>query len=77
MDPKTDFPTAPSPSADYVLLPSPAYDARKAEGRSPKLNTPLHRLLVLHAMQNAEQRRKTREEIASELRIEVCKGTLV
>jgi len=40
-------------------------------------NTPLRHLLVQHATQNAEQRRKTREEIAHELGINVCRRTLI
>jgi len=49
----------------------------KPKGREPILNTPLRRLLVQHATQNAKQRRKTREEIAQELRIDVCRRTLI
>jgi len=49
----------------------------KPKGREPILNTPLRRLLVQHATQNAEQRRKTREQIALELDINVCRRTLI
>ena len=37
----------------------------------------VRRLLVQHATQNAEQRRKTREEIAQELGINVCRWSLI
>jgi transposase len=46
-------------------------------GRPSKISTPLRILLVRHATQNAEQRRKTREEIAQELGISACRRTLV
>ena len=49
----------------------------KPTGRNPILDTPLRRLLVQHTTQNAEQRRKTREEIAHELGITVCRRTLI
>lgn len=49
----------------------------KPQGRPPILDTPLRKLLVRHATQNAEQRRKTREEIADELGINVCRRTLI
>jgi IS30 family transposase len=49
----------------------------KPKGRKPVLNTPLRRLLVQHATENAEQRRKTREEIAQELGINVCRRSLI
>ena len=49
----------------------------KPKGRSPILNTPLRRLLIHHATQNATQRRKTREEIAQELGITVCRRILI
>lgn len=49
----------------------------KPRGRPPILNTPIRKLLVRHATENAEQRRKTREEIAHELDINVCRRTLV
>ena len=37
----------------------------------------MRQLLVRHATENAEQRRKTREEIAHELGIDVCRRTLI
>ena len=37
----------------------------------------MRQLLVRHATKNAEQRRKTREEIAHELGIDVCRRTLI
>jgi len=37
----------------------------------------MRQLLVRHATENAEQRRKTREEIAYELGIDVCRRTLI
>jgi hypothetical protein len=49
----------------------------KPQGRKPILDTPLRTLLVRHATENAEQRRKTREEIASELGINACRRTLL
>jgi IS30 family transposase len=49
----------------------------KPQGRRPKISTPLRILLVRHATQNAKQRRKTREEIAHELRISACRRTLI
>src|SRR5437763_1746423 len=49
----------------------------KPKGRPPKISTPLRILLVRHATQNAEQRRKTRKEIAQELGIQACRRTLV
>lgn len=49
----------------------------KPKGRPPILNTPLRQLLIRHATENAEQRRKTREEIAHELGISVCRRTLI
>src|SRR3954468_651366 len=49
----------------------------KPKGRKPILNTPLRHLLVRHATENAEQRRKTREEIALEVGINVCRRTLI
>src|SRR5438876_11533431 len=49
----------------------------KAEGRPPILNTPLRHLLVRHATENVEQRRKISEQIAHELGINVCRRTLI
>ena len=49
----------------------------KPKGRSPILSTPFRILLVRHATENAEQRRKTREEIAQELGITVCRRSLI
>jgi IS30 family transposase len=49
----------------------------KPKGRPPTLDTPLQHLLVRHATKNAKQRRKTREEIAQELGINVCRRTLI
>lgn len=49
----------------------------KSKGRPPILNTPLRHLLVRHATENVEQRRKTREEIAHEVGINVCRQTLI
>jgi hypothetical protein len=49
----------------------------KPQGRPPILDTPMRQLLVRHATENAEQRRKTREEIAHELGINVCRRTLI
>ncbi|ORY05493.1 hypothetical protein BCR34DRAFT_590906 [Clohesyomyces aquaticus] len=49
----------------------------KPKGSRPILNTPLRCLLVRHATENAEQRRKTREQIAYELGIDVCRRTLI
>lgn len=49
----------------------------KPKGRQPILNTPLRHLLVSHATENSEQRRKTREQIAHELGIDVCRRTLI
>src|SRR3954469_66342 len=46
-------------------------------GRPPIFDTPLRKLLVRHATENAEQRRKTREQIAQELGINVCRRTLI
>ena len=49
----------------------------KPKGRRPILSTPFRILLVRHATENAEQRRKTREEIAKELGITVCRRSLI
>src|SRR5947209_19949529 len=49
----------------------------KPRGRPDKISTPLRILLIRHATQNAEQRRKTREEIAHKLGINVCRRTLI
>jgi len=49
----------------------------KPYGRPPILDTPLRKLLVRHATENVEQRRKTREQIAYELGINVCRRTLI
>ena len=49
----------------------------KGRGRQPILDTPLRKLLVRHATENVEQRRKTREQIAHELGINVCRRTLI
>ena len=49
----------------------------KLKGRKPILNTPLRRLLVQYATENAEQRRKTREVIAQELGIDICRRSLI
>ena len=48
----------------------------KPRGRPCKLTTPIRKLLVAHATQNAQQRRKPREQIASELGINACSRTL-
>ena len=37
----------------------------------------MRQLLVRHATENAEQRRKTREQIAQELGIQACRRSLV
>ena len=49
----------------------------KQAGRKPLLNTPIRQLLVRHATENAEQRRKTREQIAHKLGIQACRRSLV
>jgi IS30 family transposase len=64
------------PSTVSLCLRTPTTPT-KPQGRKPLLDTPLRHLLVRHATENAEQRRKTREEIASELSINVCRRTLI
>ena len=60
----------------YLCLKTP-HTPQKPQGRAPLLNTPLRHLLVRHATKNSEQRRKSREEIAHELGINVCRRTLI
>lgn len=65
-----------APSTVSLCLRTPTTPSRP-RGRPPKICTPLRILLVRHATENAEQRRKTREEIAHELGISACRRTLV
>ncbi|KAF2180178.1 hypothetical protein K469DRAFT_796305 [Zopfia rhizophila CBS 207.26] len=59
-----------------ICLKSPETPT-KPKGRPPILDTPLRQLLVRHATEDAEQRRKTCEEIAHELGINVCRRLLI
>jgi IS30 family transposase len=64
------------PSTVSLCLRTPTTPT-KPQGRKPLLNTPLRHLLVRYATKNAEQRRKTHKKIASKLRINVCRRTLI
>jgi predicted XRE-type DNA-binding protein len=64
----------PQPTVSHCLRTT--ITPSKPCGRRPIIDTPLQKLLVYHATQNAEQRRKTRKQIAQELGIKACQCSL-